>query len=276
MGTIDAASAQIEVFSDGAVPAVKRWPSRVVCHLTKGYSSDNDTETINAAITINGRVKVTGQEKDWKDWKFRFIQLHKINQMGIWYAGKASGDGGISILVDKPPAMDKTLCLDSEEDFKPWTRSDDHYIMEGKARNFSTDHPAFRAKRDLVNAVTQRYNYLFHIIDKRELWTVFTAQDPAGKFQHLAHVHWKVEYNFMFKWVKNEPEVKVDSSAFSVDTWQKGAPSDAELQTLLGNPGPPLANDYTRDAIKTAVIGGPPNRIDHERRFANVFPDFYL
>lgn len=275
MATFDAASAEIETFSDGAVPAVKAWPTRVVCHLTKGYNADQDTETIDAALTINGRVKAGGSESDWKGWRFGFIQLHKIHAMSFWYAGKSKAEGGIGIVVDKAPALTTTLCLDSEETCKPWTRVDEHYMMEGKIRNFSTDHPACRAKRDLTNRITGRVNYLFHVIDKRELWTVFTARNPQGKFQHLAHVRWTLEYNFMFKWRKDEPTVASDSSSFKMTAFQKGAPSDGELQPLLNNPGPPLANDLTREAIKAAVIGGPPNRSDVERSFANVFPDFY-
>jgi hypothetical protein len=275
MASFDASTANIDTTSEKAKPAVWVWPKAVVCHLTRGYSGDNDTETINPAINFNGRVNATGGEKDWTGWRFAFIQLHKVHQMGFWYAGKRPADGGIGIIVNKPPALTKDLCLDSEDAFKPWTRADDHYFFEGKARNFSTDHPACRAKRDLPNTVTSRMNYLFHIVDRRELWTVFTVRDPAGKFQHLAHVRWKLEYNFQFRWRNDKPEVATDSSSFTVDAFKKGAPTDSELTPLLEKPEPPLANPSTRAAITAAVLGGPPNRTDLDRRFANVPFDFY-
>jgi hypothetical protein len=244
MAAFDLSTLQIEPGFNEAVPDVKVWASRVICHLTKGYTLNNDTDGgIDPAITITAHMKA--KEKELEGWRFAFIQLHKIKEMGFFYAGKAKSDGSIAIYVDRAPALPVTLCLDSEQTCKPWTRVDN------------------------------RANYLFHIVDRRELWTVFTAQDPKGKNSYLAHVRWTVDYDFMFKWRKDTPQVATNKSKVSFDQWKKGAPTDGDLQPLLKNPGPPLANDLTREAIKAAVIGVPPNRVDVARSFANVFPDFY-
>jgi hypothetical protein len=272
MPVFDIASLEIVPARDGAIPDVKAWDTRVTCHLTKGYTVENDLGSgMEPAITISARMKA--KESDWAGWNFAFIQLHKIKEMGFYYAGKAKSDGSISIYIDL--AVPVKLCLDSEDSYKPWTRAEKHYFLDGKLRAASTDHPACRAKRELVNAITSRPNYLFHIVDRRELWTVFAAQDPTGARTYLGHVHWSVDYDFKFKWRKDEPLIASNNSKLSFDDWKKGPPTDSELQPLLKNPGPPLANDVTREAIKNAVIGGPPNRVDVARSFANVFPDFY-
>lgn len=277
MVTIQKNTAKLKVLTDGAVPALKVMSSHVVAHLTKGFSVDGDTEAFLPAVSINGTVQVSfGSRAELDRFKFGFIQIHRINRLDMFYAGKTVSDGAITIQVAEPPALAKKLCLDSEPEFSPWTHNTDFFVTEGKVANFSVDHPASKAGFERGNRRTERKNFLFHLIDSRDLWTVFTALDPDGKFQHLAHVHWKVDYNFMFRWRDGRPQVMQDSSSMpKPDAVALGAPTDAELQPLLATPAPPHANELTRRGITLAVGGSPPNRTDLVRRFANVPPDFF-
>ncbi|MCX6612168.1 MAG: hypothetical protein NTW74_15100 [Acidobacteria bacterium] len=277
MVTINKSSAKLSVITSGAVPALKVMPDWVVAHLTKGFSVDGNTEAFNPAISINGTVQVGfGSRTELDRWKFGFIQIHRINKLDMFYAGKNRSDGSITIHVAESPVMAQTLCLDSEPEFTPWTHNTDFFINEGKVANFSVDHPASKAGFERGNRRTERTNFLFHLIDSRDLWTVFTALDPDGNFTHLAHVHWSLEYNFMFQWRDGKPQVKSDRCSFpNPDAFALGAPSDASLASLLAKPVPPHANEMTRKAIKLAIGGSPPNRTDHETRFGNVPGDFY-
>ncbi len=277
MVTINKSTAKLNVITDGAVPALKVMSSWVVANLSKGFSVNGDTEAFNPAISINGTVQVSfGSRPELDRWKFGFIQIHRINKLDMFYAGKNRSDGSITIQVAESPVMTQKLCLDSEPEFTPWTHSNDFFVTEGKVANFSVDHPASKAGFDRGNRLKQRTNFLFHLIDSRDLWTVFTALDPEGKFTHLAHVHWRLEYNFMFEWRNGKPQVKSDKSSFpKPNAFALGAPTDAGLASLLAKPVPPHANEMTRKAIQLAIGGVPPNRTDHETRFGNVPPDFY-
>ncbi|MCA9135422.1 MAG: hypothetical protein KDB00_01650 [Planctomycetales bacterium] len=103
-----------------------------------------------------------------------------------------------------------------------------------------------------------------------------TARDPKGDFHHLGHVTWNLDYDFQFTWRNGNPRVYKNNSRFSAGQFTSGAPADGKLQSLLNHPSPPHANESVRRALKSAVLGGKPNRSDNGQRiFNNLPPDFY-
>jgi hypothetical protein len=274
--TIDTASVNIKVDTPGAKPAPFIGRKNVTCNLSRGFIMEGDTETFNDAINFTGTVKAATDAKEFASWKFRFLQFQRVEFLGFFYAGPKKSAGQASMQCHLKPAMSETLHLDSEDDFTPWTHDLDATLKAGLVTQISGDHPASRAPLEVVNNVTSATNFLFHIVDKRTFWSVFTAQGPDGKFQPLGHVEWALEYNFMFKWKGGTASLAKDGSSLSPGTFRQGPPTDPAVKAMCTAPAKPHANETVRNAIKFTVIGGPPNRSDQDTiQFINLPPDFF-
>ncbi|MEP7365328.1 MAG: hypothetical protein ABI972_18905 [Acidobacteriota bacterium] len=274
--TIDSASVNIKPASPGAKPAVFIGRKNATCNLTRGFIMAGDTETFNDAINFTASVKAATSPKEFSDWKFRFLQFQRIEFLGFFYAGPKKSAGQISMQCHLKPAMSATLHLDSEDDFTPWTHDSDASLRGNLITQISGDHPASRAALEMTNNLTNATNFLFHIVDKRTFWSVFTAQGPDGKFQPLGHVEWALEYNFMFKWRGGKAEMARDSSSLTPGTFISGAPTDSAVKAMCLAPAKPHSNESVRNAIRFSVTGGPPNRSDQDKvQFINLPADFF-
>jgi hypothetical protein len=270
------ATAKIKVDHPGAKPNFAEGRKALTFHLTRGHFLEGDTETFNDAINFIGTVQAATTPSEFKTWRFCFLQFQKVDELGMFYAGPKRRSGQISLFISKPPALTTSLHLDSEDEFSPWTHAFDGTLSGGKITAISGDHPAARAPKHMTNSVTNALKFLFHIVDVRRFWTVFSAQDPAGDFHHLAHVEWKLRYDFMFVWRNGSPKVHQNRSLLSASQSVSGAPTEEGLNALLKNPKPPHANAEVRKAIKHAVLHGPPNRSDlGERKFVNLPRNFF-
>lgn len=263
---INEASAKIQVSYQGASPNMYIGNEAITFHLTRGYIIEGNTATFNDAVNFIGTVQAVTKPKEFTAWKFGFLQFQKVESLKIFYAGPKRKAGQLYLLIDRAPALSSPIQLDSEKEFDPWTHSFDATLSGTKITAISGDHPASRAPKKMTNSKTNAYNYLFHLIDDRMFWTVFTAQNPAGEFHHLAHVSWKVRYDFKFVWRNGAPVVHHNASRFWCNKSKLGAPSAQGLTSLMRNPVPPYANSEVRNAIKKTVLGGPPNRFDCEER----------
>jgi hypothetical protein len=252
-------------------------PKAITFHLTRGHFVEGDTETFNDAINFIGTVQAATTPGEFKTWRFRFIQFQKLDFLGMFYVGRKNKAGQVSMLMHEAPALVQSLHLDSENEFTPWTQAFDASLSAGKITAISGDHPASRAKNTITNRKTKALNFLFHTVDVRKFWTVFSAQDPTGNFHHLAHVEWNLRYDFMFVWENGIPKVHQNRSTFSTGQSTLGAPTEESLKKLLKNPKPPHANPEVRKAMKQSVINGrPPNRSDlKERKFFNIPRQFF-
>lgn len=274
--TIDQKTVTIKVDAPGAAPAFGEGQTNVTFHLTRGYIVEGDTETFNDAINFTGKVNVTTTEKEFADWKFAFLQFQKVEFLGFFYAGPKKSAGQVTVLADRKPALDEAVHLDSEDEYSPYTHSFDASLKGGLVTAISGDHPASRAPKQITNRITSAFNYLFHAIDQRTFWTVFTAKAPDGKFTHLGHVKWALEYNFQFVWKDGKPASRINKSSLTKGSFVAGPPPDGEIAALLASPKPPHANPAVRAALKNAAIGGPPNRSDQGTVMFNNLPaDFF-
>lgn len=274
---IQHATAKIRVGQLGIVPAAHVSPLRITFHLTRGHIVEGDTETFNDAINFIGTVMVSTTPTEFADWDFAFLQFQEIEFLGIFYAGAKRDDGQIVLLPHQSPALSDNLHLDSEPDFDPFTHGFDASLSGGKVTAISGDHPASRAPRTMTNNVTNAVNYLFHFIDKRKFWTVFTARDPSGVFHHLGHVAWSLHFDFQFTWRHGSPKARNNGSQFSAGEFVQHAPTYGKLQSLLNHPVPPHANESVRNALKRTVLNGKPNRSDNGQRIFNNLPhDFFV
>ncbi len=121
--------------------------------------------------------------------------------------------------------------------------------------------------------------FLFEIIDRRRFWTVLTAQERAtGVFHHLAHHSWEFVYRFQVVWAGGVPSIfsNLSNPPTEVIPVTPGAPTDPALAALLRSPGPPFGRDIAVAAMRAAVLGGPPTRVDSPNRVStNVPPNFF-
>jgi hypothetical protein len=268
-------TAKVTIVSGDAVPSIDLQKDRVVCHLTKGFAgADSVARAWRATGTVNLSV---GPGDSLTNWQFGFIQFQKILNAGYFYAGKLSTHGSISLNIAAPPAMPRTLTLDSHDGQIPWTVAQPRFTRQGSAITTSTgDHPLNKAGTTLENKTTGKVNFLFHLLDHRKFWTIFSAQDADGRFFHLMNFEWQLRYDFMLMWnASGTPMVFKRSTLLSMGTPVAGPPTDGDVKAKLVNPQPPNANDEMLFAMARALKGGKPNRTDHPQRFANVPPIFF-
>lgn len=174
--------------------------------------------------------------------------------------------------------MPDKLLLDSMPDITPFTRgSNSRFQLNNNEITCPTsDHPALKVPKELRNSGRNIKNFLFHVIDNREFWSVLTAIDPQGKRQHLAHFHWQISHNVKFSWRGGNPVVTSKKSSFTLHGKAKQAPTDTELQPLLANPVPPQFNIAAGNAVLQAFAGARGgNRTENEFWFPNVPADFF-
>lgn len=275
---ITPSSAAIRVVAKKAVPAVHVGDKSVICHLTEGFSATGKPGGYGRAWTADGTFRIAvAPGEDITFWQFGFIQFQKTNDVTFMYAGREADDGGIVISASTAPALTTRTALDSVAAFTPWTTMTNRSTMNlGLVTCPTGDHPSLKAGRQLKNEHTKRQNFLFRVIDEREFWTVLTARDPLGNFQHQAHFHWKLRYDVKFNWRLDAPQVAATTSTFKSDAPAQGAPTDAVLQKLLAAPDGPQANDLMDVAIikaVTNVLGS--NRTDTTRREPFVPENFW-
>jgi len=87
----------------------------------------------------------------------------------------------------------------------------------------------------------------------------------AGKFQHLAHVGWRLNYSIEFGILNGDLTVRHNLSTFNPDPVALGAPSGATFKGIdepLARLQPPLANDKSRAALLAAFTPGNSARRD--------------
>ncbi len=274
---VQAATAAVTVASSNAKPAVHVADKNIVCHLTHNF---NNPDSVAMAFTATGAVNLTmGPGDKLIGWEFGFVQFQKVNTISFFYAGKKRSEGSISVNVHKAPAMTQMLALDSKDNYSPWTKPGPRFTHKApKISTLTGDHPLTKVGRELLNKTTKKTNFLFHVIDEREFTSVFSARDPLGVHEHLAHFTWKLRYDVKFTWKAGVPIPAVQSSStFKTNAVVKGPPTDAGIVALLPTLAPPQANTLMLSAIVTA-INGPQgaNRTDNATQFANVPFDFFV
>jgi hypothetical protein len=272
--TLNAASADVDLSLGDAKARVTPGTRIVVGNLTKGFditAIEDRGQQPGEALSAVGRVGATGSPAGWQ---IGFVQICKLNAGQVYYAGRIRSEGSIAVMFER--AMPAQVLLDSLADRTPWTRLTDRFKMTGNQITSPTgDHPAVKVPQKLRNSGRNVDNFLFHMIDDREFWSIFTAIDPTGKRTSLAHFHWKVRYEAKLTWNGGRPTVQ-DSSHFDPGSKAKGAPSEPELQSLIGNPVGPQFNDAAAAAMKTAFLGARgPNRTENDTWFLNVPAGFY-
>ena len=276
--SVNASSAKITFHNQQAKPAVDiKDPSPLIAHLTNNYTSKTQ---IAQAFTADGVVNISKSSGDsLTGWQFGFIQFQRINKLEFYYAGAQVDHGSVGIFPANGSAMSSLVTLDSNPGMIPWTEPQTkprYKDAGGKITAETGDHPLLRLPWNITNDKTKQPNYVFHFIDDREFWTVFTFEEPSGNRTYMMHYHWSLHYEFMMKWVRAKPKVHKDRAKFGMDNPKSGAPTEPALKNLLANPQPPLSNIEMNAGLRNAVAGGQgPSRKDFDRRYGNVPPVFW-
>jgi hypothetical protein len=244
-------------------------PERAVCHLVPGYSN---ADAVSAAFHRHGHVKVSAGPNDkLAQWQFGFVQFQKVLFAGYYYAGKRRSEGSVSVLVHTQ--MPGGWILDSKIAYQPWTRPPIQHYSGGTIDAETGDHPMSRVGLKLTNAKTNRENYLFHVVDRREYWSVFADSDDTPKMHPLCAFHWTLTYDIKFVWRNGRAAVAANSSSARLGSGTRSIPAD--IAQLAQHPTDPMANDVMARAVERAMFGAPPTRVDNEEWFVVVPGDFY-
>ena len=281
--SVDAKSATLTLSTANARPDVAVRATSVVCHLTQGFDANEHFDPTKPNVsrlawTCTGKVRVSkGAGETLTGWEFGFIQFQKVNSISMFYAGKTASAGAIVIQAHEPPIMPQKTALDSFVGFSPWTKASPRFKATGNEIEYGTgDHPMLAAGFSRKNRTTNQDNFLFHLINDREFFTIMSARDPDGKLTHLRNFRWTLRYDFKFNWRGGMPMRVASASAIQFDAVQNGAPSAPELSGMLADPIGPFANDLGAAAILHSVTtSNPTNRKDLPQRFVNVPHDFF-
>ena len=276
---IDSASAKINIVNSGAVTAAsvnQGANDTAVANLTKNFNSD--PTQVGFAFELFGRVKVSGHTGTTvAGFKFGFIQFIRHTFTGIFYAGRKKREGAITVLVH--PAITTDYMVDVfGSGTVPFQLAPVNEVTSGEVIAQLGDHPVLSVRQQQHNFKTGEENFLFHMLDVRDAWSIFTVQDDTGAFRHLAHVRWFLRYDFKFQWRNGTVQMSQNGSSFRFDPVVQGPPTDPLLTGLLGSLGPsmtPLANTKANQALKQSLVHPNANRKDLEERFVNVPNDFF-
>ncbi len=266
------------IIDDAAKPDVFINPvGNVIVHLTQGFNSATFPLGQGNALTAGAHVPLSG---GLGGSTFGFVQIGRSNFYGAFYSGRIANEGSVGVLGHVPPAMANPVMLDASGDAPiPFFQDPARSSFTAPTVNSTWgDHPASRVPTKLNNSNAHNIpNYLFHLIDDREFWTIFTAQDPGGALRFIAHFRWQVRYDVEFMWRAGDVQVRTSKSFFKVhERNTKGRPADASIQAMLSNPVGPLANVAFLAAINLAFKGPRgSNRSENPKQFTNVPPDFW-
>ncbi len=262
---------RLTITEQGAQPDVhiNNSVGHIICHLTKGFDPGSFPNGQGKALTAGAHVPLgNGPE----DTTFGFVQLARANFFGAFYAGRIPSEGSVGVLASTPPALLTPVMLDATG-----TPPDPFFIDPASSSFVSPqinsswgDHPACRVPLTKKNSSRSNVdNFLFQVIDDREFWTIFTAQDPGVAPRYLAHFHWKVRYEFEFTWADGKAVRRRSNSSISIPERNvKGRPTEGALQGLLNAPKGTRANVLFDLALRSAFNGGTgPNRSENPQRF---------
>ncbi len=248
-------------------------------HLTNGFVPGITLANVSAtdAFTATATVPVDVPAADLatlKLWNFGFIQFQRIGALTLYYSGQYSERGEIIVQANLAPAMGNSHGRDHSYDPNPpWLRvgtSGD--LVFNAATGLVTvktgDHPMCRVGTEIKNTKTGYTNYLRRLIDARTFHTIFAALDPNGKYHHLAHFKWTVNWDFEFQWsggsmIGKSKAAGAGQTGFTADAPQSGAPADSKVLAMLKDPkmAAKLGTNEQSAALKNA-INGPPNLIE--------------
>lgn len=275
---INDAQLKLIVSDAGAKPDVFINPvGHIICHLTQGFNSGPFPAGQQNALTAAAHVPLGGGPSGTT---FGFVQIGRINVFGAFYAGRIPSEGSIGVQAHVPPALPTPVLLDAFGNPPlPWfiDPSNSSFVPPQIHASWG-DHPASKVPLKLRNSATSNVdNFLFHFIDDRDFWTIFTAQDPGGALRYIAHFHWRVLYDVKLMWRNGQPQKRVSNSLFEMKQRNvKGRPPDADLQSMLNTPAGPRANIAFGAALTQAFFGARgANRGENPRRFAAVPLDFW-
>lgn len=281
MSAINGAAAKIDLSYAEAKADVTVGKSSVYFHLTKGFNlslAEDKSAAPGFAFTATGTLPIAG---DLKEWDFGYVQIAKLNTGRAFYAGRKKSEGGVGVFFDN--AMSSKILLDSTDKHSPWTVGRDNGEVRfksegGQIKCVTADHPALKVPREIRNASRNVQNYLFHVLDDLELWTVLAARKPDDHLEYYAYFHWQVTHNVMFNWVGGDPvpDKSKSRSNFLMLEKGKGAPPSGELKSLLDNPVNLQFNTTSESAMVQAFWGARGNnRVEVDESFVNVPRTFW-
>ncbi len=261
--TVDTSSVKITQSTAGAQPALFTDGKIVICHLSRGFGG---VTRLAPAFTAAGEVKVSGPDAELRASAFNFIQFQKLRNVSLTYSSGDVHTERVLLTVSTPPALTQNPALDSRRAFSPFTSAATAEVRLGKATNGMGDHPASKASAMLTHE-SGRQCLLRSFTDSREFFTAFVARSPAGVIQYLAHFHWELHYEFALEWELADLggfrlKLLLSNSRVRFEQPVAGPPRAPELAGMLANPQGPQANELMDFAIRSAVLGGPPNRMD--------------
>jgi hypothetical protein len=246
-------------------------------HLTTGFSGSDFT---GDALTCSATVPVSGPAAEIDRLEVGFVQVARAVSFQAFYAGRMPSEGGIALDYFIPPALNAKVLLDGTNSPRdPWYRNPTFSTARaGKRAADFGDHPGMVVRLGLQNRVRSNVrNFLFHCFMDREFFTIFTALEPGGRPNYIAHFQWKVRYEFRVKWRSERPAVVINQSRFTLlKNPTTGRPPEADLQALLDAPAGERANAIGKRVEAATVTGNRPNRTDNESRFITVPDDFWL
>lgn len=293
--TVDAANAKITIKNAAkAVPSIFAMTAGsnigINTHLTNDFVAGTSKQAIRAtdAFTATATVPLTvpaADQADLKNWNFGFIQFQTISSLTLYYAGSSRDRGETIIQAHIPPALTASTGRDHFNDPNPpWLRvGTTGDVVFKKASGLVSvdmgDHPMCLVGTDRKNSKSTYYNYLRRLSDIRTFHTIFSARDPKGTYQHLAHFKWTVTWDFDFQWKSSGTAVMFTPNAgtgFKMGQVTAGTPTDKTSVKFLNDPNAaPKLGTNEQNAALLAALKGAPTKLESETYFGTVPENFW-
>jgi hypothetical protein len=226
---------------------------------------------VGKAIDLTGVVRFTGSDPR-AGWKVGWIQTEWVETNWCDYRGQTDADGSIFLQKGRPPAHPTGAMRDTLVKGDIFTRPTDFTTIPAGplpinvSLNFN-DRPNDSCLLVEPNHATHKDNFLHEVQYEFMFCTIFTAQDPAGNFHHLAHVYWNMRWQFTFHpthfpppaggW---HPHRVNEGTGGSVSRVFHGAPNDARFAGVLTSVQTENANSRADAARAEVAKATSPNR----------------
>jgi len=231
-------------------------------------------------IRFDGECQLSGLGTESPNgWKLGIIQLQWVETNWGWYRGQSNSDGSVFVQRGRAPSRSQQLCRDSSKagDVFYWNDSFGTKAAQPgqsfpiKLSVFTEDQPSDAYELAIMNARTQRLNFLYKVQLEFHFCTVLSLLTPGFKYQHLKHLYWNVHWEAEFKpnnfaaptgaWTVKPNTDGIGNSA-NVGRIADGNPLDPRFAGILTSPNVPNCNALMDEARQRALAAGSANRRD--------------
>jgi hypothetical protein len=276
------ATTGIDIDAAGVFAAPFVGKGTILFNLRRGFNAANPRLS-SPGFTFKGHVGVTFDPGDpTTDFSFGWIQFMKQVAMTVIYAGREDAEGQITL--DLQPLIGTAFLIDRDPAgaaFSPFAQNPGGARFDTAAQQVVSlfgDHPMAIVPDRNFNETTRHQNFLFSVVDRRKMVSIFVVRDKFARFTQLGHINSDLDYIGTFKWRAGQPLERSNQSSFLPKPFVNGPPKDPEIVSLMAKISPTLVPMYnpTANAALAGALSPPSSGRQEARNYSSQIPTLFF